>query len=111
GGGGRVRERARPRHRALHHFPAGARALSHRAATLLRLLDAWPPIATVRTRVPLHSRDQLPGSGSGRLVHAPRYADAHLPRYQSAAVLPNRLLLAARSDPRTGARRRPYLPG
>src|SRR5262249_4875303 len=68
------------------------------------------PVAIVPAGVGIHSRDELHGPGSGRLVHAPRYADAHLPRYQSAAVLPDGLLLAARSDPGAGARFRSYLP-
>src|SRR5262249_47969476 len=69
------------------------------------------PFAIVRTRLALHSRDELHGPGCGRLVHAPRHPAAHLPGHQSAAVLPDRLLMATRSDPRAGASRRSYLPG
>ena len=106
GGGRSVRERARPRHRPPDHLSAGARALSHRAAAHLRLFDARPPAAIVRARVRLHARDELHGPGGRGLVQASGNADAHLPRHQPAAVLPDRLRLAARSDPQAGAGRR-----
>src|SRR5262249_15834954 len=101
-------KRAGPRHRAPDHLFAGTRPLSHRAAALLRLLDARPPVAIARTRVALHSRDELHGPGGGRLVHPPRYADAHLPPYQSAAVLPDLLLRAGGRDPGAGGGCRAY---
>ena len=106
GGRRRVRERARPRHRAPDHLSAGARALFHRAAARLWLFHARPSAAIVRARLAVHSRDQLHGPGGRRLVQAPGDADAHLPRHQPAAVLPHRLFLAARGDPRAGAGRR-----
>ena len=87
-----------------------ARALSYRAAALLRLFGARQPAAIVRARVRIHSRDELHGPGGGRLVQASGDADAHLSRHQPAAVLPDRLRLAARGDPQAGAGRRVHLP-
>ena len=49
--GGRFCERARTRHRAPDDLSAGARALFHRAAALLRLFHARPSAAIVRARV------------------------------------------------------------
>ena len=106
----RVRDRARPRRRASDDLSAGARALLHRAAALLRLFHARPAAAIVRAGVAVHSGDELHGPGGGRLVQASGNPDAHLPRHQPAAAVPDRLFLAARSDPRAGAGRRLHLP-
>ena len=66
-----IRERARPRHRAPDHLSAGARALFHRAAALLRLFHARPAAAIVRARVACSSwrpaswaRRPAPGSST-----------------------------------------------
>ena len=62
--------------------------------------------AVVRARLGFRSGNELHGPGSRRLVQASGDADAHLPRHQPAAVLPDRLCLAARSDPQAGRRPR-----
>src|SRR5262249_43907129 len=104
GGAGAARgwsigERARPRGGAPDDLFTGTRALFHRAAALLRLFHAGPAIATACTRLAVHSGDQLYGPGGWRLVQESRNTNADLCWHQPAAVLPDRLLLAARSDP------------
>src|SRR5262249_12722788 len=86
-----------------------ARALLHRAAALLRLFRAWATAAIVRVGIVVHFSNELYGAGGGRLVQASGDPDADLPRHKSAAAVPDRLLLAARSDPQAGAGRRLYL--
>ena len=61
------------------------------------------PAAVVRARIRVRPRNELHGPGRRGLVQASRNADAHFHRHQPAAVLPDRLRLATRSDPRTGA--------
>ena len=58
----------------------------------------------------VHPGDELPRPGGRCLVQASGDADAYLPRHQPAAVLHDRIRLAARSDPRAGARRRTDFP-
>ena len=60
------------------------------------------PAAIVRAGVGVRPGDQLHGPGGGRLVQASGDADAYLSRHQPAAAVPDRLFLAARSDPRAG---------
>src|SRR5262249_17555822 len=104
-------ERARTRHRAPDHLPAGARALSHCTAAHLWLLDAWRPAAIAGGQLGVPAGDQLLSPGGRRLVQASGDADPHLPRHQPDAILRGRVRLAARSDPACSVRRRPCLPG
>ena len=105
-----IRERARPRRRAPDHLSAGARALFHRAAALLRIFHAWPAAAIVCARFAIRPRDKLHGPGGRRLVQAPGDPDPDLPRHQPAAAIPDGFLLAARGDPQVGAGRGLHLP-
>ena len=68
------------------------------------------PAVNVRARLAVRAGDQLPGPGDRRLVQASGHPDADLPRHQPAAVLPSRILLAARNHPRTGTGGRCRLP-
>ena len=105
-----IRERARPRRRAPDHLFAGARALFHRAAALLRLFHARPAAAIVRARFAVRPGDELHGPGGRRLVQAPGNPDPDLPRHQHTAAVSDGFLLAARGDPQVGAGRGLHLP-
>ena len=97
----RVRDRARTRYRPSDDLPARACALLHRAAAPLRFFRAGPAPTVVRAGVDLRSCNQLHGPGGRLLVQVPGDPDAHLSRHQPAAAVPDRIFLAARSNPRT----------
>ena len=111
GGRGDIRERARPRPRPPHHLPACARAVLHRPAALLRLLGARQSAADICARLAVPSRDELHGPSRRRVVQTSGDADAGLSRHQPAAVLLDRLCVAARGDPRPRACGGADLPG